>query len=324
MASVDAIDFAGGIRAQHWLTIPIDSDPNKSRSDWQGATYAVDPRNGNGFLYQMQVSRTGPGDVEDIWVHVFQVVGNRAVYKFSTLVKRAGHVQSLHVRISIHGKHWAWMGCENYVKNKTKGTSVWRIALRRGRVKLGSSGECQRIITGPGSPQVVGCKDGAGKTNFTVVLRWPEKYTEVYAWYDENVLRKHRSKTVKPRATASVRVVREGGTYQSSCATGNFRTAAKVGKIYRINGSTDQRSTVRRFAVAGKVAILSRLKLSGRAREAVWDVTNYAPAEARPVTSEEGEAVFHGPDSIVFGKRANSVRRRKVFYARIFKKTPVA
>lgn len=298
----------------HWLTLPIDNDPLKSRTDWQGATIAVHPRSGAVYLYQMQVNRTGPGDVEDIWVHVFHITGGKAVFKFSTVVKRAGHVQSLHVRISVHGRHWAWMGCENYVKNKTKGGSLWRLRLRRGTVKLGSSSECKKIIAGPGVAQAIGCFDGAGKSDFTVVLRRPESLTEVYEWYNESDLINWRDPKKKPPVRAWIRVLREGGTYQSACATGTWKTAARNGLIYRINGKTEQRTTVRRYSVAGIKKILAKTRLNGKLKDRYWDITNYAPAHAVPVTSEEGEAIMDSPWGILAGKRANSAKRLSLIH----------
>lgn len=329
MAYADAVNLGGNVRITHFLTLPLDDDPFKSRANWQGATYAEDPRNGNGFLYQGQINPVGPKDVEDLWVHVFQIKGGGAspakpIYKFSTLVKRAGHVQSIHVRISIKGNHWLWAGCENYKANKTSGTSLWRMRLRRGRITLGKSADCKKIITGPGSVGAVGNFDGAGKANFTITLRRPESKTEVYEWYNEADLIKHRNAKVKPKVYAAMRVPREGGTYQSSCALGTFKTANKNGVIHRINGSTAQQSRIYKYPKVGTaVGIFNKLR--GVVKKSVWDITNYAPKVALPVTSEEGEAVMVGPGRILLaGKRANSTKRRRVFYGQVRTVTPVA
>lgn len=306
------LDLGGGVALSHWMTLPIDEDPFKSKAMWQGATFAKDPVTKKLYLFQAQANPTGPGDIEDTWIHVYEIDKVTPIFQYSMLIKEAGHVQSFHVRISAKGRPWIWFGAELFDKrHRTQGYSVYRALVRRGRIYLNSE-NVQLICTGEGSAQVVGLRQDSYK-NATIVLRRPTGSTETYEWHSETILKAWKPGKIRPKPYARMVVLKSGGTYQSACAIGDY-LMAKVGNglIYRINGATDQRTTVRCF----KLLAPNALGVTGR-KGVILDITNYAPAEALPVTSEEGEGIFVGPTGICVSKRANSTRRRSVFIGRI-------
>ena len=312
--ATDLIRHSDGMITKSWARLPIDDDPEKSRANWQGATYAKNPKTGQGWLFQAQVNKTGPGDVEDLWIHRFSVSGNKLTYKDSMLIKRAGHAQTFHVRISIYGNPWVWVGVERYSKNKTVGTDLYRILYRRGRVTTASK-DFQRIYTGPGSVNAI--SSPSDPKNTTVVLRRPESKTEVYEWHSEDTLRKWKSKTARPKPVFAMRVPREGGTFQSAAAVGNFRNAKTAAVIYRVNGATTQTPKVRVFqAVPGLRGVFN--KLAGYKPRTIWNVASWAPTFAGRITSKEIESIFQGPNKKpMVGFRFNSTARRVVGYAEI-------
>ena len=302
-------DLAGrpSVRLLWKLPFPTDAAAKAIGRDlWQGAAWARHPVTRVEYVYQLQAqpSSRGGDDVEDTYVHRYRVTGTGLRYEGSMRCSGFGHCQTAHVRISVKGSHWVWLGAETYDRaGDSTGAELVRALWRRGTINRASK-NVQRIPTGPGAVAPVGCDD------WTIVLRRPSSSAERYEWFSESALRRHKSRTVRPAPTASLIATRGPGTYQSACATGSHKAAIASGRVYRINGSTDQASVVHEFrAGAGQV------RLADRARAAVGrlDVTKAAPAGLR-VTSEEGEAVFVRAGRLVVGKRYNSVARRVVAF----------
>ena len=269
------------LKIEHAFSLPLESLTFKSL--FQGAAIAVDPRDNKLYFWQLQAKETGPGDVEDIYAHRFalDLVKGVATKKDTMIIKRAGHVQSLRVRISVLGNPWLWMGTETYDSNgKTTGSVVHRIMHRRGTVTLdGKTKDVDRVYTGSGSVQVIGSEKN-------IWLRRPST-PEVYEEHDEDVLRAWKSGSARPKPLRTVTLVRGKTTYQSSCATPD-------GEILRVNGATENASILISSQRAGEV-----------------DFTLAAPVGLK-VTSEEPEAVFTWKGQAYALKRFNSVDRRVV------------
>lgn len=266
----------------HQADIPI-TTAYPSRALWQGAAWAKNPLTGTEYLFQMQAQETVEGDIEHTWIHRYQWTGSTLTYLDSMRGLKFGHLQSLHVRISALGNPRIWLGVEIYDdRHLLTGTKVWRLLYTPGDVKR--SGKHELIYTGKGSAVPISSPPGM------IVLRRPSADHEVYEWHDETALRKWRSTIDRPKPLRTVTAARSDGTYQSSCASKDT--------IYRLNGSTDDASTLSQFTADGRVGRL--------------DVTAATSPAAANVTSEEPEGVFFRGRQLYFVKRMNSVRRRVV------------
>lgn len=301
-------DLAGKPRVGMLWQLPFPTDAAAKaigRDLWQGAAWARHPVTRVEYVHVMQAqpSAKAGDDVEDTYVHRYRVTSTGLRYEGSMRCDGFGHCQTIHVRISIKGSHWVWVGAETYKAGDSTGSELVRALWRRGRINRASK-NVQRIPTGSGPVGAVGSED------WTIVLRRPGSTVETYEWHSETSLRRHTSRAVRPRPTASLTVARGPGTFQSACATGTYKDAAKVGRVYRINGNTDQASVVHEFRVGAGI-----IRAADKARQALGrlDVTKTAPPGVR-ITSEEGEAIFVRAGRLVVGKRFNSVARRVVAF----------
>lgn len=277
------------LKVTHAFTVPLTS--LASRSLFQGATVARDPRDKKLYFWQLQVKEVGPGDIEDVYAHRFLLDLAKGVltFKDTMIIKGAGHVQSLRVRISALGNGQLWMGCETYNKktHKTTGTVLYRIMHRRGTVRLdGKSKNVEKIYTGSGNIQCVGSENPK-----TVWLRRPSS-PEIYEEHTETTLRSWKPGKTRPRPIRTVKMSRGKTTYQSSCVSPR-------GEVLRINGATENSSL-----------------LTSSQRLGLLDFTSMAPPGLK-VTSEEPEAVFTIDGVIYVLKRYNSVSRRVVSASRV-------
>ncbi len=142
-----AADAFTGATVTHIGDLPLTTayrtpGSDRARALWQGATYAVDPRDGVQYLFQIQ-AQPYRADIEHAWIHRYQVTGNpdtgplTTVYVDSMRCLKFGHLQTLHVRISRLGNVRVWVGVETYDKRgKKTGTKVWRVLYRKGDVLL--------------------------------------------------------------------------------------------------------------------------------------------------------------------------------------------
>lgn len=292
---------------EHAFSLPLDALP--SRSLFQGAAVARDPRDGQLYLTQAQAKATGPGDVEDLALHrycldgtsVGTLIGCRPAYVDTMIGKTFGHVQSLHTRISAAGNPWHWLGAETYTAaHKSNGNQVLRVRHRRGTITR-TSPDVQRIHTGPGSAQVVPSED------WTIVLRRPGKTTETYEWHAEKALTGRLPGDSRPTPADIVTVPRGSTTYQSAAALGSFSDARA---ITRVNGATEDDS----LATTWQKVWPGKRAAETMPEEA--NVTAAAPPGLK-VTSEEPEAAFYFGGQLYVGKRYNSVGRRVVAYFRV-------
>lgn len=286
------------VTVEYGFSLPL--GPLESRSLFQGADVAADPRDGRLWLFQAQAKGGGAGDIEDLALHRYSLslagggAPAAATYADTMIGKALGHVQSFHVRISSAGNPWVWLGAERYdSRNKSAGYDLLRIRHRRGIIARSSS-DVQRVWTGPGSVQALPCPD------WTVALRRPGADSETYEWHSEPALIGRKETDPRPRPAETITVARGATTYQSAAARGAWDDPRQ---LVRINGATDDRSLVTSWSKVWP----------GLPGPFVVDVTAAAPP-GLTVTSEEPESAFFVGDQLYVGKRFNSSTRRVVAY----------
>jgi hypothetical protein len=268
------------------FSLPL-GDELTSKALWQGADASIDPRDGKGYLFQMQAKATGPGDIEDINFHRYSLTEKNGLLTGATYVDTAigkgfGHLQTLHTRISSAGNPYHWFGMEMYdKKNQATGTLLHRVMHKRGILQRS---DAELIYTGSGSVAAISCPDWA------IVLR---RSGELYEWHREaDLVKRTAADTGRPLPSNSIKVPAGNTTYQTAAASpfgGNF---------VRFNGATEDKSIITAFSAQWSAQL---------------DVTAAAPA-GLTVTSEEPEILFWYKDVLYFGKRYNSTARRVVAY----------
>lgn len=274
---------------------------------FQGCAYAEDPRDGRGYVFQLQAVRTGPGDVEDLRVHRFKMhpfaTQPLLEYVATQTIVGGGHVQSAHVRISAQGNPYAWLGLEEYDRDgNQKGASLYRVRYRPDVWDLTSptrvvktsrkSSAVQRVYTGPGTVMAVGCPD------WTIVLRRPGKAYDLYEWHQERRLLdpkvQRAGRTTCPMPVYAVRVpkAQADDDYQSALAQGKYNADRR--RVYRITGAD---------------RILIRDSLDGK----TLDLTEQAE-RLLGVDHVEPEGAFTLDGHLHVAVQTDSVARRRITY----------
>lgn len=280
---------------EHAFLLPLDQLQYKTL--FQGAAVARDPSSGKWFLFQLQARPTGPGDVEDSYAsrYLLDLKAAKLTYIDTMIVKRAGHIQSFRVRISMLGNPWLWMGTEVYDEKNNSALSGYlpmRIMYRKGTVELdGTSSNVERLNTGPGSAQIIGSEDPK-----TVWVRRPTT-PEVYQEYAEDQLRAWNDCVAGPtQPLRTITMTRGATTYQSACATLD-------GEILRVNGGNTE--------TKNDPSIMFSSLLSN-----TIDISKVAPPGLK-VVEEEVESVFTIEGQAYIGKRYNSPANRVVSFSRV-------
>ena len=260
-------DLAGrpSVRLLWKLPFPTDAAAKAIGRDlWQGAAWARHPVTRVEYVYQLQAqpSSRGGDDVEDTYVHRYRVTGTGLRYEGSMRCSGFGHCQTAHVRNSSVSRARTGFGS---ALRRTTGPATLRAPSWSGDPPAPRHYQ----------PRIQECAahpDRAGRCCARRLRRLDDRSlprlsssAERYTGFSESALRRHKSRTVRPAPTASLIATRGPGTYQSACATGSHKAAIASGRVYRINGSTDQASVVHEFrAGAGQVRLADRALGRGR------------------------------------------------------------
>jgi hypothetical protein len=248
----------------------------------QGMAYAKDPTNGQEYLFIAQARSGGAGRVEDSLYHRHLLVDGKLDYLDTMVVRRLGHPQNFHVRISVRSKPWVWGTATRYLAGRRVGTRVARFPYLPGTAGTDLPGFT--YIEGlPGnslSPISSPYTQGRGR----ITVRRARALTETYTEYREADLLNGR-----PRALRSFSRKKGPGVYQSS--------AASPDEVAVFKGATEQKHTLYRYAWDGQLLA-----------DPV-DITRVL-APTGPNTSSEAEAVAFWDGALFVGKRYNSTDRR--------------
>lgn len=248
----------------------------------QGMAYTKDPTTGQEYLFIGQAQSGGAGDVEDSYFHRHLLVDGKLDYVDTMIVRKLGHPQNFHVRISVRGKPWVWGTATKYLAGRRVGTRVARFPYQPGSITTATAGftYIDGLRGNSLSPIASPYTEGRGR----ITVRRARALTETYTEYREGDLLNGR-----PRAIRSFTRKKGPGVYQSS--------AAWIDEVAVFKGATEQKHTLYRYSWDG--TLLSD----------PMDITG-VKAPTGPNTSSEAEAVAYWDGSLFVGKRYNSTARR--------------
>jgi len=247
----------------------------------QGMCWTKDPKTGKEYVFIGQAQRGGSGDVEDAIFHRHELVGDKLLFRDTMILRKGGHPQSFHVRISVLGKPWIWAGVEQYTASRRTGSKLARFPYVKGTKTTAMKGFTYIEHTVGNTIAAVAGPYSSGPDK--IYVRRAQTLTETYTEHVEMNLMRGIWKPLR-----SVTVKRGAGTYQSACANPL--------EIVRVNGKTEQKHWLYRLDWAGHQ--VSRTDITA------------VKAPTGPNTSSEPEGVAHIRGTLAFAKRFNSVTRR--------------
>lgn len=231
------------VRFRRQITVPTAA--LAARTHFQGAGWAKSPVDGAEWFFQMQAQPTGVGDVEDLHVHRYSLVGDVLTYRDTMVGSGFGHCQTVKVRISAANNAHLWLPLETYnAAHETVGHKPFKVRFQPGRVARSAPDVVPIVVPGAWAAPI-DCPD------WTIVLRRPAGVSEVYEWYDErDVTAATVAAPAKPKRSL---VVPKAAGYQGACATGPHTAPLSV---LRLNGAaTDTPQWLTEFRADGSPTV---------------------------------------------------------------------
>jgi len=264
----------------HFADAPVEQWAK--RNLLQGMAFTLDPTTGQEYVFIAQAQSGGPGDIEDSLYHRHLLVGGKLQYLDTMTVRKLGHPQNFHVRVSVRGNPWVWGTATRYLAGRRIGTKVARFPYQAGTVTIGAAGftYIEGLKGNSLSPIASPYTEGRGR----ITIRRARALSETYTEYRETDLLNG-----KPKALRSFTRSKGPGVYQSS--------AASADEVAVIKGATEEKHRLYRYSWDGQ--------LLGDP----FDVTGVR-APTGPNTSSEAESVAYWGGSLFIAKRYNSTARR--------------
>lgn len=265
------------------MNLPISTLTSKTY--FQGAAWAKDPVTGREYVFQLQARPTGPGDVEDITVHRYELAAGRLTYRDKMVGKGWGHCQTVKVRISAASNPYLLLGWEDYdAAGVQVGSHVVRCRYRAGTTQTREYADAQPVWLADPWTLPIDCPD------WTVAVLHNRGETETVEWYDEVEL---LAATLEQPATPrhSITFPKPGLVMQGMCATGTFDRPADV---WRINGMSTDQQHLYRFPARGEG----------------WQSLDVTNAVNGNTDAEEPESVLRIGADLWIGKQTTPASRR--------------
>jgi hypothetical protein len=235
-----AAAIPSGVLGQQ-MNLPISKLASKTY--FQGAAWAKSPVSGREYVFQLQAKPVGPGDVEDLTIHRYELKSGALYYVDSMVGKGWGHCQTLKVRISASDNPYVLLGWEDYdpTTHVQTGTTVMRCRYRGGTTQTRAYADAQRVWLDTDYALPIDCAD------WTVAVRRVVGNTEIVEWYDETeLLAATQGNYATPKHT--VTFPKAGPVLQGMCATGTYD---QPDDVWRVNGGSGQPATLYRFPASG-------------------------------------------------------------------------
>lgn len=262
-----------------------------SRTHFQGTAWAKSPVTGREYVFQLQAQATSKGDIEDLWVHRYELKSGALVFVDTMVGKGWGHCQTVKVRISAADNPYLLLGWEVYDPAGTQvGQRVYRVRYRGGVTTDRRYADATRVWL-PGSYVTpLDCPD------WTVAVRRSMGEQEVISWYDEaSLLAATATAPATPRHSVTLT---KAPDFQGMCVTGTWD---RPDDVWRLNGQT---------VAAGATlvpATLWRFPADGVTPAQTLDVSNIINGNSDP---EEAESVLRIGSELWVGKQTSPSSRR--------------